>query len=259
MKKSQKNYLVLVLAAAITLYVARYAGALGGMISLLAYAVPVFVGALLAERERRRREEECGSALPRDKSLSLGWRRLLLTLPLIAPTVLLLLGISYLTGLVLAPLGLGAPEPPSGSLALMLAVNCLVPALFEEMLFRYLPMRLRHGWSFSFTLAVPAVLFAFMHGSLYAIPYALAAGVIFMLADLAFESVIPSMLLHFVNNATSALIVCFTRDGRSAATIIAVVGILAAVSLAVIAVRGKEYKKLLRKACSRTTDGNDEN
>lgn len=257
MKKSQKNYLLLVLSAAILLLAARYAGALGGIISLLAYAVPVFIGAVLAERERIRREEECGFALPRDRSLALGWRELLFTLPLIAPTVLLLLGISYLTGLVLTPLGLGAPEPPSGSLAMMLAVNCLVPALLEEMLFRYLPMRLSHGWSFSFTLAVPAVLFALMHGSPFAIPYALAAGVIFMLADMAQGSVIPSMLLHFVNNATSALIVCLARDGKSITPILAALGILAAVSLAVIAVLGKKYKKLLRKACFGTTEKND--
>jgi membrane protease YdiL (CAAX protease family) len=98
----------------------------------------------------------------------------------------------------------GAPSY-SGDFTTLLFRNALIPAFLEELLFRYLPILLfaPHGkWR---AVVLSSVLFALAHASVYQMPYALIAGVIFITADLIFDSIIPSLAFHLLNNAVSVI------------------------------------------------------
>jgi membrane protease YdiL (CAAX protease family) len=119
--------------------------------------------------------------------------------------ILLTLSVSVVTALLLGLFGFEKTtvinEPP----LLAILLHALLPALLEEIGFRYLPLRILGKRAPRFTVFFSAALFSLLHHSLYSIPYALVAGVIFMAVDLAFESVIPSIFIHFVNNVVALL------------------------------------------------------
>ena len=131
-----------------------------------------------------------------------------------APTVALVWVLSYLTSLLIY-LTTGATDAVDVGSSFPLAVLsfALVPALLEELLFRYLPMKLIAPHSRRRAVWLSAVFFAMAHMSPFQLVYAFAAGVIFMALDLAAESVLPSVILHFVNNLVS-LILIFYPDER---------------------------------------------
>ena len=81
----------------------------------------------------------------------------------------------------------------------------LAPAIFEEMLFRYLPLRRLGSYSPRLAVFYSALFFSLVHASLLKIPYALLAGLIFAAIDIAAGSVLPSMIIHFINNLLSIL------------------------------------------------------
>ena len=116
-------------------------------------------------------------------------------LPLAAPTVYLVMILSVVTSLLLKlTLGVENNVDLGNSLVVALLYHALLPAVLEEALFRYLPMRMLAGHSKRVTVLLSATLFALVHHSLFSIPYAFLAGMIFMLIDLACDSVIPSVI-----------------------------------------------------------------
>ena len=64
-------------------------------------------------------------------------------------------------------------------------------------------MKLLLPYSKRHTVIYSSLFFALIHCSFSQMPYAFIAGVIFMLVDVAFDSVWPSIILHFVNNSLS--------------------------------------------------------
>ena len=89
------------------------------------------------------------------------------------------------------------------SYLLALLTHALAPAILEEALFRYVPMRLLAPYSQRGAIFISAFFFALVHHELFTIPYAFVGGLIFMAIDLATESVIPSIVILFINNALS--------------------------------------------------------
>ena len=81
----------------------------------------------------------------------------------------------------------------------------VAPAVFEEMLFRYMPLRALGAHSPKLAIIYSSVLFALAHCNLFQLPYALFAGIVFALVDIAAKSVLPSILLHLINNLLSIL------------------------------------------------------
>ena len=81
--------------------------------------------------------------------------------------------------------------------------HALLPAILEEALFRYLPMRMIAPHSPRCAIIISSLFFALVHGNLFQIPYAFIGGIIFMSLNLATGSIIPSLVIHFVNNAMS--------------------------------------------------------
>ena len=152
-----------------------------------------------------------------------GWREYLkidmdgvrLAAPIVFPTVAVIMLISLVTSAVIFALTGKTSEVNLGdSYILALISHALVPAVLEEALFRYIPMRLLAPHSPRYAIVISAVFFALVHQDLFTIPYALVAGVIFMAVNLATDSVIPSLVIHFVNNALSVTLGFITYEGN---------------------------------------------
>ena len=218
-------------------------GALSGIISevvyLLAFALPIALALYLAREGRA----EWGQYLSISGE---GARKIL---PLVAPTVSVIILISYLTSLLIFAISGKVNNVDVGdSFIMALISHALVPAILEEALFRYLPMRLLAPHSRRGAIILSAFFFSLVHHDLFSIPYAFVAGVIFMAVDLATDSVSPSVIIHFVNNALSVGILVFADNPAFAPAIYIILGILTVASLCLIFVRRKQYCKMISVA-----------
>lgn len=181
-------------------------GYLEGVISDFLYYAAFLVPSALAlhlSRGRRGDGEEklyLGLKLDGAKLLSV----------LISPTVFAVWGLSYLTALLIyVTTGATDTVDVGSSFPLAVITTALVPALCEELLFRYLPMRLIAPYSRARAVWLSAVFFAVAHLSPFSLVYALVAGVIFMVADIAAESIWPSVILHFINNFVNLIMIFY--------------------------------------------------
>ena len=138
------------------------------------------------------------------KSFSLSRGALKISLPLIFPSVLLTLFVSLIISLTLASFGFENASDISSPFAIALITHALVPAVLEELLFRFAPIALLSD-NKKTALILSSVMFAFAHVSLFQIPYAILAGFILCALYLATGSILPSMVLHFINNAISLI------------------------------------------------------
>ncbi len=160
------------------------------------------------------------------------------------PCVCLVMVISYITSIAIyLAFGQTNSVDLGNSLPLALVNYALLPALLEEMLFRYLPMRMLAPYSKRAAVLVSAFFFALIHSSLFSIPYAFAAGVIFMTVDLMAGSVIPSALIHFVNNAASVLMIFYPNM-----PVTPVIFTLGGISLVLISFRWADIKEKIKNS-----------
>lgn len=169
-------------------------GVLGSIVYYLAFAAPVVLALIL------KRGRSVGfSAL----SLKISSRDLALTLPLLAPTLAVIFLISWLSSLILSAFGVSNTTDVSGNLLTLILTHAVLTSILEETLFRYVPIAFISPYSKKCAVIFSALFFAFAHCNLYQIPYAFVAGVIFAAVDIATNSIVPSLLLHFLNNLIS--------------------------------------------------------
>ena len=168
-----------------------------------------------------------------------------LTIPLAAPVIALVFLISWLTSLLLSALGATDTVAVSGNVASLIITHAVITSVLEEALFRYVPLAFIAPHSRKHAVVFSALFFAFAHCNLYQIPYAFAAGMIFAILDIAFDSIIPSLLLHFLNNLTS---IFWIREAGNREFVIAYVIVLASLSalslIAVFILRSRYAQKL---------------
>ena len=217
-------------------------GSISGIISevlyLLAFILPFFAVMLQAKEKGRYTD-----------LLSISKEKISFALPLIAPTVSLIIIVSFLTSLLIyAVTGKTNNVSLGDSFVLALLSHALMPAVFEEMLFRYLPMRLLSSHSKRGAIIISAIFFSLVHHNLFSIPYAFLAGVIFMAIDIACDSVVPSILIHFINNALSVSIVLYADNPAFAPTVYLIIGVLTLISICYVLRRRKVYAEAL--ACA---------
>lgn len=210
-------------------------GTLSGIISrivyLLAFILPLLFG-LISSGERGVGRDLL--TLPKGSASAL--------IPLIAPTVSVIILISLLTSYLIVALTGRTNEIDLGdSFILALISHALLPAILEEALFRYLPMRLIAPHSKRCAVIVSAIFFSLVHHDLFSIPYALFAGGIFMLIDLSTGSVIPSVILHFINNAISVGLIVYSDNVAFKPTLYLLLAILTVVSVVYIIKRRRDY------------------
>lgn len=211
-----------------------FGGALGELLYYLSFATPAVLVLLL----RRRLGIEMKPPRVKISGEGLG-----ITLAFAAPSLALVFLVSYLTSLALSHFGGGPVADVSGDLWLVLIKNALAVPLLEEMLFRYIPLSLLSEHSRRGAIIYSAVFFASVHCSLYQLPYAFLAGVIFALLDIMTDSILPSLLLHVANNAISVLWLRYSGDALFSEMYVTVLVSLAAISLPIIYVMRARIKK----------------
>lgn len=169
-------------------------GVLSEAVYYLAFIVPIGICLYLTREE----------GVEWKKHLTLDKDAVMLSWPLVFPTVALIMIVSFLTSLLIYSLtGKTSSVDLGDSYLLALLTHALIPAILEEALFRYLPLRLLASHSPRCAIIVSAFFFALVHGDLFVIPYAFIAGIVLMSIALATDSIIPSMIIHFINNALS--------------------------------------------------------
>lgn len=183
------------------------------LILRIAFALLVaFIGYRISLEMREERERVAGVA---EESVYL-YRMKGSDVPFFAlsvmPTVGFIFLISVLTSLLLGLVSLEAPEVENRPLVEMLLVNCLVPVAVEEIIFRYIPMKLLAPYSNRWCIILSSLFFALAHLNVFQIPYAFIAGVIFMVINLLTDSIIPSVVLHLINNFVSILYIKYSAD-----------------------------------------------
>lgn len=199
----RKEIKYLVFTSLFTLMLLMFAGAFEGILQtvvyILAFLVPFFACLYLYFGDKS------GEKITSPLYLKIGKNGLAITAAILPLSVLVILlsslGWSFLLGLF----GLSRVTVIEEEPLLALCLHALLPALLEEGVFRYLPLRLLRRRSPRSTVLISAMLFALLHHSVYSIPYAFVAGVVFMTADIMTDSVIPSLVIHFVNNAVALL------------------------------------------------------
>ena len=221
-------------------------GVVGDVLYFAAFIIPVFIALFGAGGDASQSElkEELINKLKPSKS------KLLFTLPLLAPVVLVVILLSLLTSLVLGELGFESPTVEDEALIIMLLRHALVPSILEEMLFRLVPMLLLGAYSKRSCVLYSSLFFALIHCNLFQIPYALAAGALFMIADLAADSIIPSLLLHILNNTLSVISIKYLTTNEQLLIYVGAIFLVAVISLAFIIKRKREYKSALSYALS---------
>lgn len=173
-----------------------FSGIISEAVYYLAFAFPIILTLVL------RKKIVSEYKAPR---VAISREELALTLLSAAPILALIFLISYLTSLLLSRFGDGNLADVSGNLFLVLLTHAVITPILEEALFRYIPLSLLSGYSRRGAILYSAAFFALVHCNLYQLPYALFAGVIFAVADIAFDSILPSVILHALNNFISVL------------------------------------------------------
>ena len=207
-------------------------GALSEIVYYLAFLLPTALALVLAKTLE-------GAFTP--PKIRISCENLLLTLPVTAPTLAIIFFVSWLTSLILSYFGEGSTSDVSGNIFLVIFTHAVLTAVLEEALFRYIPLAYLTPYSKRGAVLFSALFFALAHCNLFQIPYAFIAGVIFAVLDIAFDSVIPSLLIHFVNNLIS--IIWLRGGGESDFVTVYIIALVSAalVSIVPIIIFRKKY------------------
>ena len=205
-------------------------GIWGEALYLLAYILPIGAGLFLLRRH---------DIFSEPSALVLGKDKLLFSASLFAPTMLLVIAVSALTTLVLAFFGKTNEVDVSGHLVYELFRHALIPAVLEELLFRYIPIKILSPKSKRGAIWVSALLFALIHLNLFQIPYALLAGAVLAFLTVVSGSILPAIILHFLNNSVSVL--WMRNPDVAPAVIIPVLVFLSVISAVYIVRKRREY------------------
>ena len=185
------------------LLVLSAAGSIGGTFGEIAYyfafIIPLFLAFLYV---RKNTDEE---ARPEPLKILPDAKSVAYTLPAVAPFIAIVFLISFLTSLILTSLGFSDTTDVSGNILFVIIKHAMLPAVFEEAIFRFIPLMLLRPYSKKNALVISSLFFAVVHCNLFQIPYALIAGLLLSLTALATGSIFPCILIHFLNNVASEL------------------------------------------------------
>ncbi|MGN1432930.1 MAG: lysostaphin resistance A-like protein [Ruminococcus sp.] len=93
-------------------------------------------------------------------------------------------------------------EDVSNPLEIILYIisTAIVPAFAEEFAFRGILMGTLRKFGDSFAIITSAIVFGAMHGNIAQIPFAFILGLVFAYVDCKTNSILPSIIIHFLNN-----------------------------------------------------------
>ncbi len=221
-----------------------FPGTVGEILYYLAFIAPIAIGFYFSRGLQYKREEQKGLAEPAETILGFSLERLGKLIPLVFPAVMIVFLSSLVTSLLLSLVGVSAPPVEEKGIVMMLVIHALFPAILEEALFRYIPMKLLLPYSKRWCVIYSALCFALIHCSFYQMPYAFVAGIIFMTVDVALDSVWPSVILHFVNNAASVIWLKYCSGITGSVIFIFSLALLSLISIFFIYRRRESYRAL---------------
>lgn len=227
---------------------ASFTGVVSELVYCAAFFIPFAIGFYYSKRLKYEREEQRGLFEPNDRFFTLKKEKIPYFIPLIFPTVAIVFVLAALTSLLLTYMGFANAEIENQGIVTMLISHALAPAIFEELLFRYIPMKLISPYSKRLCVLLSALYFALIHTNLFQMPYAFAAGVIFMIIDLALDSVWPSVILHFINNAFSVVWMKYCVNEINMSIFIGILVALSVISMVFVLVNRKKYITSVRSA-----------
>lgn len=91
------------------------------------------------------------------------------------------------------------------NILLYFLVVAIMPALAEEFAFRGIVMGILRPFSEGLAILVSSALFALMHGNFVQLPFTFCCGLVFAFIDIKTNSLLPSIIVHFLNNGLSVL------------------------------------------------------
>ncbi len=101
---------------------------------------------------------------------------------------------------------LGAEPETLWELLLSIMHMAAIPALVEELAFRGIALGLLRPYGDKFAIVMSALLFGVLHGNFIQIPFAFFIGLILAYAVVRTGSIVPAILIHFINNAMSCVL-----------------------------------------------------
>ena len=209
-----------------------FSGVLSDILYFCAYLVPIGAFVWLVRGENRA-----------NISLGIKGKDAAMCLPLVAPTIGVMIGLSALVSLLLSLAGVRSAEPLTGSAFELITLHALVPAVLEEALFRFVPLTLIAPYSRKSAVFISAILFAVAHCNVAQIPYAFVAGLIFAVIDIACESVLPSVVIHLFNNVASVFWLWDSAAGSFRLPFVISVAVLSLLSVATVLIFRARYVK----------------
>ncbi len=169
----------------------------------------------------------------------------------LAPSVILIALVSFLTSyIIFVSTGKTDSVEIGDSFFLAVLSYAFVPAVTEELLFRYLPLTVIGDRNKRVSVILSALIFALAHFSPFQLVYAFAAGVIFMGVDIVADSILPSLVLHFLNNLFSVIYIMYWDTMGGKIGLIVTLSLLLCLSLAVCLKIRKNLKENIREIFS---------
>ncbi len=86
----------------------------------------------------------------------------------------------------------------------------VLPAIIEEFAFRVVVLGSLRRYSDTFAIFASALLFGLIHGNAIQIPFAFMLGLVFAYITIITGSVIPAIIIHFINNFNSCILELFS-------------------------------------------------
>lgn len=131
------------------------------------------------------------------------------------------------------------PVPQNGwEFALGFVCLGVVPAIFEELLFRGIAIHEYEKYSQKTAIIITAICFAIMHRNLYSFIPTLFLGAVLAVIVLRTNSIFSSMLIHFAFNCTASVISYFIGRIADAETMAIASGVLLVYAFACLPVFG---------------------
>lgn len=148
-------------------------------------------------------------------------------------------------------------------IVLYIISTAVVPAFAEEFAFRGILMGALRKFGDAFAIIASAIVFGAMHGNIVQVPFAFILGLVFAYVDCKTNSILPSIIIHFINNFYAVMLDVLQSTGVFSDRVfmmiyfilIAVFCILGLVSFFLIIRKDKNYFRISDKSIQ--TCGNE--
>ena len=112
----------------------------------------------------------------------------------------------------------------------------VLPALVEEFAFRGVVLNMLRKYSDGLAVLVSGILFGLIHGNFTQIPFALVVGLILGYIAVKTNSLLPGIIIHFLNNALSVTFSLLTSNTDLSEPIIVLINMVIMLIIAVLAI-----------------------